>query len=322
MNTVKAYDFEQTSMFDLNTYFGRFSHFKKMTNPFNFLLSTEELFKSKEYISVMKKKYQAGARFSNEENLKLWESKYRVDSSFHSQTGEIIPKLFRISSFLPANVPIAIGLMCLPTTRLNLIFFNLLNQSYNAAMNYFTGSKSEDNKKDLLTSFGLAVSLSIGSALLFKRLLKDPGSSIFKIFLQRLFPTCFAGFMNLTLMRINYYTKGLDITDQQGNKIGSSSRVGLKALIEGGASRFMLSSPFVILFVIEKHISKINFSTKMKIAFDFFACMILLNFGLAFSIAIFKQIGTFKVSLLENSLKDQLLAGGYTKSHVYYNKGM
>lgn len=322
MSTVKKFDFVQSSMYDLNTYSGRFNHFKKMTNPANFFIPKSELIKSREYIKQMKEKYDAGGKISKSENLKLWECKYICDGSFHPETGEIIPKLFRISSFLPANAPIALGLMCLPTTRFNLIFFNLLNQSYNAAMNYFTASKSEDNSKDLLISFSLAVSVSIGSALLFKRILKNPGNSLLKISIQRLFPTCFAGFMNLTLMRINYYTKGLDITDKQGNKVGSSSRVGLKALVEGGASRFLLSSPFLLLFAIEKNISKISIPPKIKITFDFLACMALLNFGLPFSIALFKQIGSFKVKYLEESLQSQLGLSGYSHTHVYYNKGM
>lgn len=49
---------------------------------------------------------------------------------------EIVPKPFRLSGFLPTNVPILLGMVVAPPTMFNTIMLHWVNQSYNAGLNY------------------------------------------------------------------------------------------------------------------------------------------------------------------------------------------
>ena len=52
------------------------------------------------------------------------------------ENGELIPRIFRMNGFIFTNVPILLGLVFARPTMLNTIFFNWLNQSYMAGLNY------------------------------------------------------------------------------------------------------------------------------------------------------------------------------------------
>jgi hypothetical protein len=47
----------------------------------------------------------------------LWDAKYRVDAVYHPDTGEVIPVPFRMSMFMPVNLPITAGMLLSPPVR-------------------------------------------------------------------------------------------------------------------------------------------------------------------------------------------------------------
>lgn len=58
----------------------------------------------------------------------LWRARQIKESAVHPQSGEILPFAYRMSTFVPANLPIAAGMtMCKPTIR-NAIFWQWVNQ--------------------------------------------------------------------------------------------------------------------------------------------------------------------------------------------------
>ena len=59
-----------------------------------------------------------------------------VATAIHPDTGDFIPWPCRFSSFLPMNIPIAFGFVFAAPTPFNTIFFQWLNQTYNAGLNY------------------------------------------------------------------------------------------------------------------------------------------------------------------------------------------
>lgn len=58
------------------------------------------------------------------------------DAAVHPDTGEEIPWYFRMSSFVPVNVPIAAGMVLFGSNPAAQLFWQWANQSYNAGMNY------------------------------------------------------------------------------------------------------------------------------------------------------------------------------------------
>ena len=46
----------------------------------------------------------------------LWEARRLCDSAVHPDTGEIVPKLFRLTAFVPSAVIISAGMLMSPVT--------------------------------------------------------------------------------------------------------------------------------------------------------------------------------------------------------------
>lgn len=49
-------------------------------------------------------------------DAELWEIRQAYESAVHSQTGEPINPLFRMSAFVPVNIPICAGMLLAPPT--------------------------------------------------------------------------------------------------------------------------------------------------------------------------------------------------------------
>ena len=94
--------------YDQTTYIGRLLHFSEITNPRNLLASSKTLEEAKLLVNNYK-----GAPINQQEQEKLWKAKTLVDSTFHPDTGDKVFLPFRMSSFVPTNVPI-IAAMLLP----------------------------------------------------------------------------------------------------------------------------------------------------------------------------------------------------------------
>ena len=59
-----------------------------------------------------------------------------LNGSTSPDTGEIIPWAMRTSAFVPTNIPIITGMLISPPGQFWTIFWQWLNQTYNAGLNY------------------------------------------------------------------------------------------------------------------------------------------------------------------------------------------
>jgi hypothetical protein len=57
-------------------------------------------------------------------------------TAIHPDTGEFIPWPMRMSSFTLVNLPISWGMIIVAPTPMNTIFWQWVNQTYNATVNY------------------------------------------------------------------------------------------------------------------------------------------------------------------------------------------
>jgi hypothetical protein len=224
-----------------------------------------------------------------------------------------------MSAFLPVNIPIAFGLICLPATKFNILFFNFINQTYNALMNWANGSGKGDSTKQVGISYGLALASSIGVAMILKRRFsKLDNVGFVRGAILRVFPSAAAGFLNLFFMRSDYIIQGIDVKDDKGNVLGISKKCGIKAVLEGAFSRCFLPLPLIANHFIVTYMATLHLPNKIRIFLELLLCGICLGIGLPGSIAVFKQIGTCNVSMLEPELKARLKKWDV----VYYNKGL
>jgi hypothetical protein len=73
---------------------------------------------------------------NNINNRILWESRRIVESAIHPDTGEIIPRPFRMSGYVPCNGPICVSMVASSST-IPLLFWSWINQTQNALVNYY-----------------------------------------------------------------------------------------------------------------------------------------------------------------------------------------
>lgn len=59
-----------------------------------------------------------------------------VNASIHPDTNAPVPWVMRMCAFVPTNLPIIFGMLMTPPTPVNTIFWQWINQTYNAGMNY------------------------------------------------------------------------------------------------------------------------------------------------------------------------------------------
>jgi hypothetical protein len=225
-------------------------------------------------------------------------------------------------AFVPMNIPIAFGLLCLPPTQFNIMLFNFINQSYNAMMNYANSSGTEDSVKYVSASYALAVISSIGTGVILKKRFSrnTQQMGIIKEGLIRIVPSMVAGFLNLFFMRSDYITKGINIKDEKGNVLGTSKRCGAKALMEGALSRMFIPIPMIINHFALKGMGKLHLPKKISTVAELTFCGIALGVGLPCSIAIFKENAKMKSNFLEEPFKTR--AKENKSDFIYYNKGL
>jgi len=89
-----------------------------------------------------------------------------ISTAIHPDTQEFIPWVMRLSSFLPMNMPISFGFIMAAPTPFNTIFWQWVNQTYNATLNYGNrNASSQYTMQDIAKSYAMACGASITLAL-------------------------------------------------------------------------------------------------------------------------------------------------------------
>lgn len=186
--------------YDQSTYIGRLQHFSEITNPLNLLHSSSYLDSQKQLL----KDYKAG--LVNPTANELYKAKVLVQSTFHPDTGEKIFAPFRMSSFVPTNVPI-LAAMLLPNPSITLIIASQwINQSINVAFNYANANKTtEMSHSETAIAYAGAVISSCSIALGLNRVVdRFSVPPTFKSIISKAVPfvaVATAGTVNVYLMR-------------------------------------------------------------------------------------------------------------------------
>ena len=90
-----------------------------------------------------------------------------VRTAIHPDTKEFIPWVMRVSSFLPVNLPMAYGFIIPKPTPFNTIFWQWINQTYNAFFNYGNRNATslytiDDIKKSYLAAVTASITIALG----------------------------------------------------------------------------------------------------------------------------------------------------------------
>eukprot|EP00923_Selenidium_pygospionis_P010206 GHVN01017754.1.p1 GENE.GHVN01017754.1~~GHVN01017754.1.p1 ORF type:complete len:381 (+),score=72.61 GHVN01017754.1:56-1198(+) len=113
---------------------------------FHQLIKLRHLTHSKQYVKECQHLTQLG---NGDETTNLV-----VEACVNPSTGEVIPPLGRAAAFIPVNLPIITAMLVTRPTVFNLVFWQWVNQTYNALFNYSNGSRQSSDSVDLKREVG------------------------------------------------------------------------------------------------------------------------------------------------------------------------
>lgn len=227
--------------YDQSTFYGRWRYFLDLINPVSLFYSKSRVEESKKLLEQYKSN-QLPPQVSDQQ---LWKAKWIVESSLHPDTGEPIPKFFRLSAFGPVNIPILIGMLLSKKTPITIPLWQVVNQTYNVGFNYANRNINNPfTNTQLGVSYLLATSASVVTAVgLDKVITKYAGNS----FVLRTFgpatAVAIAGCFNLLVIRYRELKDGIVVYDKEGNPLGRSTQAAWDGLTKTTGIRFTLQYP-------------------------------------------------------------------------------
>ncbi|OWA53511.1 Sideroflexin-1 [Hypsibius exemplaris] len=306
---------------DQTTYEGRAKHFFTITNPLNLLKGDKELEEARRIVLG----YKAGEKVPGLTVDKLWNAKHVYDSAFHPDSGEKMFILGRMSAQVPCNMFITGMMMSFYKTTPAVVFWQWVNQSFNAIVNYTnrSGDKPITNKT-LGTAYAMATTGATATALALNALTKKAPPLI-----GRFVPfaaVAAANCINIPIIRQRELVDGIPVTDKTGElKIGESSLAAKSAITKVALSRICMAVPGMVLPPILMNYleTKTHFFKRYPWApapLQIAVCGACLVFATPLCCALFPQRSSMKVSQLEPSL--QKIAASHGIDEVYFNKGL
>jgi len=238
-------------------------------------------------------------------------------NSSTNDIGEIVSRPFRMCGFVPMNIPILCGILLSAPTMGNTIFFQWVNQTYNAGLNYGNkNSTCEYTNSDLLKGYCAAIGSSITVASGLRKLTatatktaKGKQLLLLNTLVGATAGGC-ASFCNTLCMRYAEIEKGIDVaSDSECEKtVGVSKICAKNAVVETSISRAIMSISSVaipsamILSLGLVGIAPQGFAPKTILEF----CCVggALRIGLPMSVAVFPPITEKKGSDLEPEFKE------------------
>lgn len=281
-------------------------YFFGVTNPKNFMVSDVEIQAGVDTVNRYKEMAAKSENQTIEITLAEREQILRgveLMNSSTNDTGELVFKPFRMCGFVPVNIPILCGIVLSSPTMFNTIFFQWLNQSYNAGLNFGNkNSTCEYTNTDLLGGYVAAVGSSISVAVTLRKLTAGmtAGATGKKLLLLNTIVGGTAGgcasFCNTFFMRMAETQKGIDVfkDEELTEKAGVSKKCAESAVIETAMSRSAMSliSVFtpcaMILTLGMMGVRPKNSSIKTLLEVNCIALALLL--GLPASVAIFPPV--------------------------------
>jgi len=299
-----------------STYVGRIKFFFNIINPLRALVTDKQVKDSQLIINNYNQKNPSGKEkipMNENEITNLIEADSIVKSVIHPDTGKPIPCIFRMSWFVPSNLPIILGMLTSRPTPFNIAFWQWINQTYNAGWNYSNrNATSPFTNKELAMSYIGAVGASVGVALLGGRLTRrfqtTTGSRAKQVFLNGALAVsamCIAGFLNLYLIRSAEMKKGIHVF-HNGVDHGISRKAAEIAVFNSALTRCVLPLPIVIVppalwWLVERVKQPKNKLSIMLI--DIIICTIQLTISLPPALALFKQEMEVDASKLEKEFQ-------------------
>ncbi|KAJ6639265.1 Sideroflexin-2 [Pseudolycoriella hygida] len=230
-------------LWDQSTFIGRFKHFAYATDPRTVFVSERQLLNAK----TLCESYKLRQEPANTTRCNIIYAKKLYSSAFHPDTGELQNVIGRMSFQVPGGVFICGGMIQFYRTIPAVLFWQFVNQSFNAIVNYTNrNAKNPISATQLSLSYVSATTSALIAAIFSKRYLEKNATP----FMQRYVPLAAviaANFVNIPLMRQTEITLGVDVVDENGNPIGKSRAAAVKGISQVIVSRIFIPLPPMIV---------------------------------------------------------------------------
>uniref|UniRef100_A0A8B9MPS4 Sideroflexin 5 n=1 Tax=Accipiter nisus TaxID=211598 RepID=A0A8B9MPS4_9AVES len=193
---------------------------------------------------------------------------------------------FRMSGYIPFGTPIVVGLLLPNQTLASTVFWQWLNQSHNACVNYANRNATK-----------------VGLNVLVQRANKFTPAT--RLLIQRFVPfpaVASANICNVVLMRHTELEEGIDVLDNNGNIVGSSRIAAKHALLETALTRVVLPMPIlvlppIIMSILEKT-SLLRSRPRMILPVQSLVCLAAFGLALPLAISLFPQMSEVSTCLV------------------------
>uniref|UniRef100_A0A8B9G3B4 Sideroflexin 5 n=1 Tax=Amazona collaria TaxID=241587 RepID=A0A8B9G3B4_9PSIT len=218
------------------SFYGRFRHFLDIIDPRTLFVTESRL---KEAVQLLED-YKHGTLPPGVTNK---------EAIIHPDTNETIFMPFRMSGRVCPNV---VGLLLPNQTLASTVFWQWLNQSHNACVNYANrnATKPSPTSKFIQGYLGAvisAVSIAVGNALYLYISLLTAALQSALLIIMLFSSSASANICNVVLMRHTELEEGIDVLDNNGNIVGSSRIAAKHALLETALTRVVLPMPILVL---------------------------------------------------------------------------
>ncbi|KAK3723824.1 hypothetical protein QZH41_019498, partial [Actinostola sp. cb2023] len=298
--------------FDQTTYKGRLYRCFDVTDPRTLFTSEAKLQQSMQVLH----NFKAGQIERKVTDKELWQAKKIKEAIIHPDTGEKVLMPFRMSGYVPFGTITVVGMLLPAPGFKTVIFWQWLNQSHNALVNYSNrnASKPTPTSRFLLSYTGAvtsAVAIAVGLSSLVKkanfaspatralaqRLVAYPAtgrstiSSLTIVNSRKTIPA--ANICNVVLMRNHELLSGIDVKDRDGRVVGASKIAARNAIFETTLTRIVLPAPLLIVpALVMAPLERTNFlkvRPRLHLPVQALVCVAVFGIALPFAIAMFPQ---------------------------------
>ncbi|XP_063610425.1 sideroflexin-1-like [Penaeus indicus] len=205
------------------------------------------------------------------------------------------------------------------------VFWQWINQSFNAVVNYTNRSgDSPISVQQLGTSYVMATTGALVTALGLNSLVKSLPPLI-----GRLVPftaVAAANCVNIPMMRMKEIQDGVTLLDSNGNKLGESKTAAKKGIAAVCVSRILMAAPGMVLPpIVMNALEKRGTLRRMpwiSAPLQVALCGLCLTFATPACCALFPQKASIAVSSLEPEVQEKIRALPDAPEVAYYNKGL
>ena len=343
-NGSDAFSIDAPSRYDLQTYSGRAKHFLDTLGDLSTLfVSAAAVSEYKEMLRHFERIGRPPVGMCDED---MWRARKVVEATCHPESGEMIAAPLRFSAFAPSNLIICAGMLRPNPTLMQSAWWQFVNQSYNAGVNYANrasggGDSGRGDSSELgdggggsfasayLAATSSAVCLCVGLQEAAQRVSGGSArvASLVRLTVPMIAVSVSAN-VNLLLVRRHELSEGIPVVTSDGEPLGLSVTAAKRGLLECAATRvlwtFLLltATPLCVsaAFASLPHrlaSSKSRQGIMVRAALELGMSFVVIWLSVPLSIAAFPQRESMPIQELEETVQQrwrELVKGRYVHS--------